>query len=48
MKTQSFRQRLALLVNAAVSAPDHGVTFPYGFHAYAVCAAACMYKKLEK
>jgi hypothetical protein len=44
---QTYKQRLARKVHAAVSSPEHGVTFPYDFAAYAKCAASCMGKKLN-
>jgi len=45
MKPQSYKQRLARLVNAAVSSPEQGVTFPYGFEAYVKCAVKCMNRR---
>lgn len=42
----TYKQRLTLQVNRAVSSMEEGVTFPYGFEAYAKCAAKCMNKKL--
>ena len=45
---QTYKQILARQVHAAVSSPEVGVTYPYGFAAYAKCAAGCMGKKLNR
>ena len=42
----SYSQRLALQVFRAVSRPDSGASFPYGFEAYAKAAASCKGKRL--
>lgn len=46
-KELSYRQRLMLHVNSAVSSNEENVSFPHGFHAYAQCAAKCKNKKLS-
>lgn len=43
----SYKQRLNLLVNKAVSSNEQGVTFPHGFEAYAKAAAKTNGKKLK-
>lgn len=45
-KVLTYKQRLALMVNAAVSSMEAGVSFPYGFSAYASAAASTQNKRL--
>lgn len=46
-KPLSYAQRLALHVHSSVSSNMKDVCMPYGFEAYASCAAKCMGKKLS-
>ena len=46
-KQPTFKQRLALMVHSATT-QENGVSFPYGFEAYATCAAKCIGKKLHR
>lgn len=46
-KPLTYKQRLALMVNAAVSSMEGGVSFPYDFAAYAKASAATQNKRLS-
>ena len=46
-KPLTYKQRLALKVNAAVASLEASVTFPYDFSAYASVAAKCNNKRIN-
>ena len=46
-KALTYKQRLALKVNAAVASLESKTSFPYDFSAYASVAAKCNNKRLS-
>ena len=46
-KPLTYKQRLALKVNAAVASNEINVSYPYGFPVYASVAAKCNNKRIS-